>query len=355
LKRPSQTERRAADPTARPASGRTTAVRPGDRRDGQPLIFDWGRHLTRAQKQKYREGFVIACGAFIFFVIALVLGFGALQQYFFKPRFAVATVNGQAIERRWYQKNVDYQRLVLRREFLDAQNQLQNVQVNVQANAAATATAQASSQPAAAGPTPAATATAAASPATTGTPTPTLTPEPTFNPEQSATAAVLQRQMARDQSQFATVDQQVIEDLIDAQLMRQQAAKFGINVSKNDVAAQVQKTTASVGGEALVQQLFKEAQLSQGDFEQIQYNVILKQKFESYFAEHADQAPAPTPTPAPTATATAAPVVGPQAPTPTLQPTPAPSMVPGADTLDRWLQEGRKTASIKRASFPLPD
>ena len=39
----------------RGAAGRQTARLEG-RRDGKPLIFGWGAHLTRAQKARYQRG-----------------------------------------------------------------------------------------------------------------------------------------------------------------------------------------------------------------------------------------------------------------------------------------------------------
>src|SRR5579859_7181131 len=104
MTRPSGSERR----NTRQQQGRTTAVRPGDRRDGQALIFGWGSHLTRSQKQRYRERFVLAGGIFVFFVVVLVIGIGALQQYYFAPRSPVATVNGASIQKQWYEKNLAY-------------------------------------------------------------------------------------------------------------------------------------------------------------------------------------------------------------------------------------------------------
>ncbi|MHB8621207.1 MAG: SurA N-terminal domain-containing protein, partial [Chloroflexota bacterium] len=331
--------------TRRPA-GRT-AVGPGGRRDGQPLIFGWGRHLTRAQKQRYRGLFVIASGALIFLIIAVVIGIGALQQYFFRPRFPVATVNGHTVERQWYDKNVAYSQFVLTHQLQNEQNQLQGLFADQQATIAATATANAKANPGLAAtqtpvpPTATATLAASAAPATsttaspavaatpatpaaTGTPAATPTPVPTFNPQQSATAASLQQAFNQNQSRFQGVQQQVVQDLIDADLMRQNEAKFGISVSTADIRKQAQQTIKEVGGNATYQQLLQQAHLSTGDFDRIQANLVLKQKYRSYFAAHPDQAPPPTPTPAPTGTPKPAPGTTP-VPTPAVTPTPTPT------------------------------
>lgn len=364
---------------------RTTAVGPGDRRDGQPLIFGWGAHLTRAQKQKYRERFVVAVGAFVFLLIALVIGIGALQQYLLKPRAAVASVNGSTIERQWYDKNLAYTQFVLQHQTQDIQSQYQAIVANQQANAHATATenpqpsasgapgpsagasasASSAATPAAAGasPSPAASssvasagesaaASGAASSAAAATPALTPTPSPTFNPQESATVAALSNAFAADQRQLQSAQQQTIENLIDADLMQQNAAKLGISVSSDEVSAQAKKVTDQIGGDAALKDLLNTAHLSQGDFNQIQHDIVLRDKFQAYFADHPDAAPTPSPTPVPSPTATSAPVEGPQPPTPAATPTPVPT--PGADSLDRWLQEQRSSAKITRASFPLP-
>jgi len=343
---------RPASPTKRPtaqAAGRRTAVRPGDRRDGQPLVFGWGRHLTRAQKQRYRQLFVVAAGAFVFVLVALVLGIGALQQFYFKPRLAVATVNGQKVERQWYDKNVAYRRFVLQHEGQDEQSQLQGIYTNAFAKATATASA----QPAAAEASPAPQPSAAAG-AASGTPSaaPTPAPTPTLAPEDAARASALQAQLSDTSTKFSGVEEQTVQDLIDALIMRQNAAKLGITVSQSDVSDQGQQTTDELGGEDAVKDLFTQANLKQSDFDQIQYDLALRTKFEEYFADHPDAAPAASPTPAPSPTPEVSVGAGPVPPTPTALPTPEPAV--GSDELDRWLQQQRQTAKISRASFPLP-
>jgi len=322
--------------------GRATAVGPGDRRDGQPLIFGWGRHLTRAEKQRYRERFVLAAGIFVFAVIALVIGIGALQQFYLKPRTTVASVNGVKIERRWYDKVVAYNRFVLQHDASDLQTMYQALTANQRANAAATATA---------GPERSATAVPAGSPTaeTSGTPTPQ--PTPTFNPQEQATVSALTSQFTLDQERLQVAEQQTLDDLINTELMRQNASKLGITVTTDDAAAESKKTVDQLGGDTVFKQLLQSAHLSQSDFDRIQYDQALRAKYEAYFAAHPEAAPPASPTPTPSATATPA-APGPQPPTPTAVPTP--TLPPGAQDLDRWLDEQKKSANIYKASFPLP-
>jgi len=293
---------------------------------------------------------------FVFFVIALVIGIGALKQYFFAPRTPLATVNGQSVERQWYQKNLAYNQFVLQHQIQDVQSQYQALAANLQANAAATATAnpQPSTTPAAAqatatlAPSPSSQGTAQTSETPAGSPTATFTPSPTFNPQETATVGSLVSQFNTDQTAMQSVNEQSLDDLIDVDLMRQNAGKFGITVGSDHVAAQAKKTTDQIGGEATLKQLFQTAHLSQGDFDQIQYNAVLKDKFQAYFAAHTDQAPPPSPTP--TEPPTATPLPGPQPPSPAATPTPVPT--PGAESLESWLEGQRQSASITRSPLP---
>jgi single-stranded DNA-binding protein len=295
---------------------------------------------------------VLAGGIFIFAVIAFVIGFGALQQFVLKPRAAVARVNGETIQRQWYDKNVEYSRVVLQRETQDIQTQYQALTANQRANAAATATANPQPSTAASAPaTPApSTSSSAETPSPSGSATPTFSPAPTFNPQESATVSALTNQFSADQRQLSAVEQETVDDLIDADLMRQNAAKLAISVSQDDVAAEGRKVSDRLG-DAGRKQLFEMAHLSQSDFDQIQYNAVLKVRFQQYFADHPEAAPSPSPTPVLTPTLEAT-TTGPRAPTPTATPTPVPT--PGADSLDRWLQQQRAAASITRSSFLLP-
>ena len=356
------------------------AVSPGDRRDGQPLIFGWGGHLTRAEKQRLRERFVLAVGALIFVIVLGVIGVGLLQQFYFAPRAAVATVNGASIDQQWLNANLHFNQAVLSHQTQEYQNQYQSLVANQQATiaklstatptvaaAAATSTAAArSSAAASAGATQAAGSTAQASPSAPASPTATFTPVPTFNPQQTATVGALEQNLTTLQTDYTGSQDLVLQNLIDAQLMRQQAAKLGISVTAAEVSRQSQQVINELGGQASYTQLLKTAGVSTADFQRIEYDTVLRQNFEAYFAAHPDKAPAATPTPVPTATplATATPLlVGPVPPTasaatatptaaatPTPPPTPTP--IPGADALQRWLNAAEKGAHITRAPLP---
>ena len=67
------------------------------RRDGKPLIFGWGGHLTRLEKQLLQ---MRAAYGFFGVIIAAVLGvfvFGLVQQNILIPNLALVTVNGTKV------------------------------------------------------------------------------------------------------------------------------------------------------------------------------------------------------------------------------------------------------------------
>ncbi len=74
------------------------------RRDGKPLLFGWGAHLTRAQKARIQRR---AAYSFAGLVIVLVIGvfvFGLLQQNIFIPNQSIVTVNGVHISQDQYRR-----------------------------------------------------------------------------------------------------------------------------------------------------------------------------------------------------------------------------------------------------------
>ncbi|MGH2518878.1 MAG: hypothetical protein ACRDF8_03660, partial [Chloroflexota bacterium] len=339
---------------------------PGDRRDGQPLIFGWGGHLTRLEKQRLRERFVIAVGALIFAIVLGVIGAGLLQQLYFAPHAAVASVNGASIDRQWLNANLHFNQAVLSHQTQEYQNQYQSLVANQQATMAKLSTATPTVAAAAASTAPAAGSTAQASASAPASPTATFTPAPTFNPPQTATVGALEQNLTTLQTDYTGSQDLVLRELIDAQLMRQQAAKLGVSVTAAEVSRRSQQVITELGGQASFSQLLKTASVSTADFQRLEYNTVLRQNFQAYFAAHPDKAPAATATPVPTATplATATPLlVGPAAPTasvtiatptaaatPTPPPTPTP--IPGADALQRWLNAAENGAKITRAPLP---
>ncbi len=92
---------------ARQAKGRLyrrQTARVEERRDGKPLVFGWGKHLSRRQKTKIQtRAFWIFTGVAIFAVIA-VLGYSFYYVNYAVPGEPIVTVNGQAIPQSLYRK-----------------------------------------------------------------------------------------------------------------------------------------------------------------------------------------------------------------------------------------------------------
>jgi hypothetical protein len=123
--RPSTTQpaaRGAAKPTGSKAASssrggryrrQSARGRPELRRDGKPLIFGWGGHLSRVQKHQVKTratwGFYVLIGVLVLGVI----GFGILQQLVLIPNQSIATVNTVGITQDTYRKELAYQAQVL--------------------------------------------------------------------------------------------------------------------------------------------------------------------------------------------------------------------------------------------------
>lgn len=115
--RPTQQRRRRKNQQTAVTFRKQTARIEG-RRDGTPLIFGWGGHLTRAQKSRIQHQ-----AAYIFFgvVTVSVIGvflFGLLQQLVLLPNATIVKVNDVSISQDTYRKQLAY-------EAQDLWNQLQ--------------------------------------------------------------------------------------------------------------------------------------------------------------------------------------------------------------------------------------
>jgi len=106
----------AQPPKQRPSQARTpqrTAVRRQTarlegRRDGKPLIFGWGKHLTRAEKVRIQT---IAAYSFGGLVLASLIGvfvFAVIQQNVLIPNSAIVTINGTSVSQDLYRKTLAY-------------------------------------------------------------------------------------------------------------------------------------------------------------------------------------------------------------------------------------------------------
>jgi hypothetical protein len=78
------------------------------RRDGTPLIFGWGGHLTRAQKNAYQHRAAYAFIGLVGALILVVLAYGLIRQNLIIPNEAVVSVNGANINQETYRKHLAF-------------------------------------------------------------------------------------------------------------------------------------------------------------------------------------------------------------------------------------------------------
>jgi parvulin-like peptidyl-prolyl isomerase len=94
--------------SARAGTYRRQTARIDGRRDGKPLLFGWGGHLTRVQKNRIQSR---AAYGFLAAVIILIVGvfiFGLIQQNVLIPNQTIASVNSHNISQDTYRKLFAY-------------------------------------------------------------------------------------------------------------------------------------------------------------------------------------------------------------------------------------------------------
>lgn len=103
------------------------------RRDGKPLIFGWGGHLSRLQKNRIQRR---AAYGFFAVVLAAVVGvgvFGLLQQNVLIPNQTIVSVNSTNISQDNYRKYLAYQAQTIWNRMQSEYREQQALQPNVQA------------------------------------------------------------------------------------------------------------------------------------------------------------------------------------------------------------------------------
>jgi parvulin-like peptidyl-prolyl isomerase len=106
----------AQTPKQRPSQARTpqrtnvrrqTAHLEG-RRDGKPLIFGWGKHLTRAEKTRIQTIAAYSFGGLVLVSLVGVFVFAIIQQNVLIPNSAIVTINDTSISQDTYRKTLAY-------------------------------------------------------------------------------------------------------------------------------------------------------------------------------------------------------------------------------------------------------
>lgn len=106
---PPSTKRRVRSSTkAKTADTRRPSKRYEGRRDGKPLIFGWGGHLTKMQKQRIQRRAAYSFFGAIIIAIVGVFIFGVIQQNILIPNQAIVTINGANVSQDTYRKLFAY-------------------------------------------------------------------------------------------------------------------------------------------------------------------------------------------------------------------------------------------------------
>ncbi|MGO8946240.1 MAG: peptidylprolyl isomerase [Ktedonobacterales bacterium] len=108
LKKPATKRRGSSKKTARAGTYRRQTARLDGRRDGTPLIFGWGSHLTRVQKNRLQKRAAYGFFAAVMVMLIGVLIFGLIQQNILIPNETIASVNGRNISQDTYRKLLAY-------------------------------------------------------------------------------------------------------------------------------------------------------------------------------------------------------------------------------------------------------
>jgi parvulin-like peptidyl-prolyl isomerase len=220
-------------------------------------------------------------------VIAVVLGLGLYQEYVAKPASPVAFVSGVPIRTDTYQKMVRYRRLLL-----------ENYVANLQAQKAQ------------------------------------LDP----NDESSQfMAQYIQQNIDKAQTQMMALDMQVLDDLIDDELIRQEAAKNGLSVTEEELNDAVRREVARGAGF-----------VTAPDATATAVTAVEATETAAFFT--------PTPLPTATPTLTVTEVVSPTTPMPTVPPAPLPTphVMTEAEFVEYYktmLDTFRKEAGLSEADY----
>lgn len=108
-----QTERPARKPANRRGKGGQNAKRyykqtahVEARRDGKPLIFGWGTHLSHTEKVRIQRRATWGLAAFVILLLAVVITGTWINLNIITPGLAITTVNGHAIPQSEYRQMV---------------------------------------------------------------------------------------------------------------------------------------------------------------------------------------------------------------------------------------------------------
>lgn len=148
------------------------------------------RQLSRKQREDRQKRILYAVAGVTIMAVVLVLGFGFYQEYIVKPSSPVALVNGQLISTRDYQQMVQYRRFDLAAQVARLQTELSRLDPTVE--------------------------------------------------EQQFVVQYYQQQIQQLQSQEVGLPLSVLDDMIDDELVRQEAARRSIIVTPEELQEEIE-------------------------------------------------------------------------------------------------------------------
>jgi parvulin-like peptidyl-prolyl isomerase len=160
------------------------------KRSNRPEILS-RKQLSRREREERQKRLLYALVGMAAFAVIAVLGFGFYQEYIAKPAAPVAVVNDKSISTRDYQQRVRYERFQLANQVAMLQAQLSQL-------------------------------------------------DPT-NEDEQFLVQYFQQQIQQLQSQSATLPMQALDEMIDEELIRQEAARRGITVTSEEVQEETEQ------------------------------------------------------------------------------------------------------------------
>ncbi len=160
------------------------------KRSNRPEILS-KRQLSRREREERQKRLLYALVGIAAFAVIAVLGFGFYQEYIVKPASPVALVNGKSIPTRDYQQRVRYERFRLANQAAMLQAQLSQL-------------------------------------------------DPT-NEDEQFLVQYFQQQIQQLQSQSVSLPMQALDEMIEEELIRQEASRRGITVTSEEVQEETEQ------------------------------------------------------------------------------------------------------------------
>ncbi len=187
----SRRDRRSGQQSARAA--RQSSVVRDQRRDGRPVAFGWGDHLTRAEKERVKARLaLLALSGVLALALLLVGGTLAWDKVYLAQR-PIVRLDGQAVTLKAYADLLSYRRTVLEAEYLQAQE-------------------------------------LASSPAPAGS-----------DPSQNFLAQFGQQRMQQVQGQLGGLTFELPDQIVDEQLIRAEAGRRGITATPEEIETELKQ------------------------------------------------------------------------------------------------------------------